>query len=500
MKITKRNFLKNSAVTALTFGSSSALTPVRAAPTEAPHVWDEEFDMVIIGAGGGGLMAAHYAQELGLKAVVLEKLQFVGGSSALCGGSISVANTLPQQEKGIEDSDELFVAEMLKVGKNKNDPALVEAHVKSIRKVFDFIYGTLGAKPDTIRAVSGMSVPRAHLYYPPSKLIQKIYNYVKDRQKVPFYFQCPAKRLIWQNGRISGVLAQKNGKPFYVKANKGVLIATGGFQYNKSLMAKYNPLMAKVTPAGGKGSTGDGLLMAQAYGADVLDTNYIKATFGYQRTSHPNSLHAYYMGSIIVNHSGERFVDESISYKLLSDAALGQPDDFTFQLFDEKVRREMSAQAKRFAEILDVDELKAGKDTPYCFCGQTIEEVAKKAGVDPERLKATVTQYNSDVEKGLDSQFGRSSLTSGYGKMKKIDTPPFFLYPSVPRCIATYCGVKIDPYARVIDVFGAPIPGLYACGEVTGGVHGAAYMTGTAFGKAFSFGRLAALNISKNNL
>ncbi|WP_460174851.1 FAD-dependent oxidoreductase [Turicimonas sp. TL08] len=297
---------------------------------------------------------------------------------------------------------------------------------------------------------------------------------------------------------MAGVLAERDGKPFYVQATKGVLIATGGFQYNKALMEKYNPLMAKVTPAGGAGSTGDGLLMAQAYGADVLDTNYIKATFGYQMTSHPNSLHAYYSGAIVVNHAGKRFVDESISYKLISDAALGQPDKFTFQLFDEKVRSEMGGMTKRFAEILDVPELKAGKDTPYCFAGQTLEEVATKAGVDPEGLQATVAQYNADVEKGKDSQFGRTSLTSGFGQMKKIETPPFFLYPSVPRCIATYCGIKIDPRARVIDVFGEPIPGLYACGEATGGVHGAAYMTGTAFGKAFSFGRLAALDIAKN--
>ena len=99
---------------------------------------------------------------------------------------------------------------------------------------------------------------------------------------------------------------------------------------------------------------------------------------------------------------------------------------------------------------------------------------------------------------GKDSVFGRDSLTSGFGKPLKIEKGPFFLYPTQPRCIATYCGLRIDANARVIDVFGEAIPGLYACGEATGVVHGAAYMTGTALGKAFSFGRLAALDIANS--
>lgn len=125
-----------------------------------------------------------------------------------------------------------------------------------------------------------MSVPRAHLYYPPSNLLTQIFKYVKDQQKVPFLFNTPANRLIWDGSRICGVKCQKSGKDYFIKANKGVIIASGGFQYSKELMEKYNPLMAKVTPAGCRGNTGDGLKMAQAYGADVMDTNYIKATFG----------------------------------------------------------------------------------------------------------------------------------------------------------------------------------------------------------------------------
>lgn len=490
--VSRRNLLKSSiALSALAAGAAHAT------PSKAPVKWDKSYDMVIIGAGGGGLMAAHYAAQAGLKAVVLEKMLFPGGSSALCGGSISVADTPYQRAKGVKDSNELFVQEMLKVGKNVNDPALVEAHVKSVKEVFNFIDNDLKLKAKSISAVSGMSVPRAHSYFPPSNLIQHLFDYVTKTQHVPVEFNTAAKRLVWDGDKICGVKAEQDGKEVFFEARKGVLIASGGFQYNKALMTKYNPLMAKVTPAGGAGNTGDGILMAQAYGADMLDTNYIKATFGYQLGSYPHSLHCYYTGAIVVNHDGKRFVDESISYKLISDAALQQPDKFTFQLFDDAIRRQRCKDYPRNAMVLDVKELNEGKDTDYCYCGQTLEEVAQKAGINVQNLVATIKQYNADAEKGKDSVFGRSSLTSGYGKLAKIEKPPFFLYPSVPRCIATYCGLKIDTAARVIDVFGEPIPGLYACGEATGGVHGAAYMTGTAFGKALSFGRIAALEIAK---
>jgi fumarate reductase flavoprotein subunit len=494
MNATRRTLLKTSVCSGFL---ALASTAARATPVPAPAKWDATYDIVIIGAGGGGLMAAHYAAENGLKPVVLEKLAFPGGSSAMCGGQLSIADTPIQREKGIKDSDELFKKEMIKVGQGKNVPELVDAHIASIHEVFDFIHNTLGARPKSVNAVSGMSVPRAHLYYPPSNLLTQIFKYVKDQQNVPFMFNTPAERLVWEDGRIAGVRAKSKDKEVFIRATKGVILASGGFQYSKELMEKYNPLMAKVTPAGCKGNTGDGLKMAQAYGADVLDTNYIKATFGYQLGSYPDSVHCYYAGAIIVNHAGKRFVDESKSYKLLSDAALAQPDEYTFQLFDENIRRRRIKEHPRNAMVLDNKDLNEGKDAPFCYCGKTLEEVAKKAGVDPEQLIATVKQYNADVEKsGVDSLFGRKSLTSGYGKLLKIEEGPFFLYPTKPRCIATYCGVRIDPHARVIDVFGEAIPGLYACGEVTGGVHGAAYMTGTALGKAFSFGRIAALDIA----
>ena len=491
--LNRRQFL--AAGTAAAAGALAV--PARAVPVKGPAKWDLSTDVVIIGAGGAGLGAAVTAvKDTSLKVIVLEKQPIVGGSSTICGGAWAVAGTEDQAAKGIKDSPELFFQDMMKTGKGRNNPELVKAYIATGKVFYDFITKELGVKRIGLSAVAGMSVPRAHEFHP-SDVVQALYNYVKER-KVNIMMNTAAERLVWdaQNECIGGVRAKRNGKTIFIQAKKAVLIASGGFARNPKLLEKFVPPMAKADAEGGLGNTGDGMLMAQAYGADVLDTQYIKATYGYRldKSYGPQTCHAYYGGAILINKDCKRFVNESLSYKLLADASLEQPGALSYEVFDEPVRqRRMKA---RFVEKGLLEPLNDGKEVPYCFRGNTIEEVAKKAGLDPKAVKETVDRYNANVAKGVDPDFGRTSLTSGFGKPEKIETAPFFIYPAKPRLIATYCGLKIDPRARVIDVYGEPIPHLYAAGEVTGGVHGAAYMSGTAWSKAYGFGRLAILDIA----
>ena len=469
----------------------------RATPVGMPNKWDETHDFVVIGAGSGGLAAAAYAKDAGLDVVVLEKLSFVGGSSLICGGAWATAGTDEQKAKGIEDSPEKYLEDMLATGQHQNDPELVKAMIASTRIAYEFVTKKIGVKPDTVDAASGMSVPRAH-HFVPANLIKGLYDDDKSTG-VPFLIHTAAERLVWdpETASIEGVRATSKGKTLWIRAKKGVLIASGGFSRNPKLLKKYNPLMAAVDPEGSPGNTGDGLLMAQAYGADVLDTQYIKATFGYRpdpKKYGPHTLHGYYEGAILVNGEGKRFVNESISYKLLSDAALKQKDVKAFEFFDEAVRVKMRDSTAKYRKLLG--PLDNGGEVEYCLRGNTVEEVAQKAGIDPKVLRATVDRYNDFARKGKDEDFGRTSLTSGYGKIFPLTEGPFYLYQAKPRLIATYCGLRIDPKARVIDVFGEPIPHLYACGEAIGGVHGAAYMSGSAVGKAIGFGRIAALEVA----
>jgi fumarate reductase flavoprotein subunit len=497
MQLNSRSFLKTSAVmttgaTAI-FGSSSAL----AMPNIAPEKYTESYDVVIIGAGGAGLAAACEAVDKKLSVLVLESQAAVGGSSTICGGAYSAADTYLQREKGIKDSNELFVKDMLKTGGYMNDEALVRAFVKESKEHFDWLVKQ-GVKPNVVTSASGMSVPRAH-GFKPSEVIQAMKNYaVKGGAKI--MVNTAAERLLYcpKTNRIVGVKAVRKGKEMTFEGKKGVLLAAGGFSRNPDMLAKYAPPMKRASTIAGLGTNGSGIKMALAYGADMIDTAYIKATYGFK--INPESIARdfsiiYYSGAIMVNSDGQRFVNESVSYKILGDRALEQKDGKSWLIFDEKMRKNAS-NGNNWDKVLwkPIDEGRT--DLDWLFVGNTIEEAAKKAGLDPAKVKATVDRYNANVDKGNDPDFGRNSLSSGFGKPTKIENGPFYVFPSVPVMIGTYCGLKINTNCQVIDVFGDVIPGLWAAGELVGGVHGAAYMTGTAFAKAQSFGRLAIRSIA----
>ena len=487
MTLSRRNLLKTAGL------SSLAFVPLSQASAAG---FDKEYDNVIIGAGGAGLAAACRAGELGLKAIVLEKTGIIGGSSVLCGGQFSTFGTDLQAKKGKKDTAELFFNDMMKTGKNMNDPKVVKAFVDMSKIQYDFLTKTLNVHPRGVMAASGMSVPRAHTFNPP-EVIKAMTKYARDKG-VEIVLNASAHRLVTDcaSGRVIGVKATINKKNVVLGANKGVILAAGGFSRNPQLLAKFNPIMAKADAIAGAGTQGDGILMAQAIGADTLDTTYIKASYGFKL--HPTIIQDMslitYSGAIMINKEGKRFTDESQSYKLQGDASLAQTDGYSYQLFDKNI---LDYDVKN--DTQGIEMMTALTNDPagqkWVYFGETLEEAAKKAGLDPKAVKETVEKYNRGIKESND-EFGRKSLTSGFGKPVPIEKGPFYIMPTTAALIGTYCGLKINEKAQVINVFNEVIPALYAVGELTGGVHGAAYMTGTAFGKAICFGRIAVDSIA----
>lgn len=446
-------------------------------------------DVIIVGAGGAGLAAAVEATSRHAQVIVLEKMPYVGGSSVICGGALAFAGTDMQKALGIQDSAKVLYDDLMKVGQYVNDPAIVQAYVDNQLDTYYWLKN-LGVQFTNISAASGMSVPRAHNANP-AALIGRLYQAAKD-QGAKILLKVAGKRLIQdpQTGRVTGVVAEKDGKEVVFYARKGVILATGGFAKNTELLAQFVPSMVKAQAICGAGCTGDGLKMAWALGAGIKDMPYIKATFGVHPQAKSFSDYfslAMYHGAIIVNKNAKRFVNESISYKLLADAAFQQPDGIGYQVYDAKIRQDAMKDPLCAIESLESKGL--------VFKGETLKEAAEKAGLPADALEATVKEYNEYAERGQDLQFGRTSLTSGFGKLVKIETPPFYIYPSTGALLGTYGGITINAKAQVLNVFGEVIPGLYAAGEITGGMHGAAYMTGTAFGKALVFGRIAAKSV-----
>ena len=484
-KISRRSILKGAAAAAVagmvTFSMKEASAAV------APDKWDEETDILVIGAGGAGFAAALEAANSGANVIILEKLAYTGGSSTICGGALTFAGTDLQAEKDVKDSNELLYKDFMAVGENANIPELVKTYVDNQLETYQWLKD-LGIKFSRLAASSGMSVPRAH-YNPPAEVL-KAMSSAGEAKGVKLVLNTAAQKLAIdpKTGTIKGVIAVQGKKTITYGAKKAVILTSGGFSLNKELLAKFVPPMAKAKAIVGLGSDGDGLKMAWSCGADIQDMPYIKATFGFNlnpKTIAKDYVTGYYLGAILVNKQGKRFVNESISYKLVGDAALVQTDGIGYQVFDQTVCDEATKLYKdRMENLLKGDIVSA----------PTLAEAAKLAGVDEAALEATVKEYNENVAKGEDPQFNRTSLTSGYGKPSQIKTAPFYIFPATAAILGTYGGILINTKAQVIDIYGDPIPGLYAAGEITGGLHGAAYMTGTAFGKAIIFGRIAAKN------
>ena len=457
-----------------------------------------ETDVLVIGGGLAGLCAAIEAAadgtEAGAEVMLLEKLNACGGSSVLSGGLIAFSGTDMQQAAGISDSDTQLYDDLRRAGWQQNVEALVRTYVANQMSAYEWLK-RLGTTFLSVELAAGHSQPRAHSLRA-MDFMALMEQRARDTGKVKIVFNAAAHRLLRAcgNGRVEGVTATIDGKATQIRARRGVVLAAGGFARNAEMVNLFVPHQARCVVYCGAGCDGDGVRMAWALGAGLRDVVHIKGTFGF----HPDtgktagrdwSKHSVYRGAILVNTQAQRYVDESKSYKLLGDAVLTQPGAMSFQIFDQGVMDTSSDTAPlfKFKEALALGRL---------LSEPTLEALATRIGIDAAALIATVARYNGFVRSGKDEDFARTGLSTGYGELVELKRGPWYAYPSTSGLIATYCGITVDTESRVIDVFGEPIAGLYAAGEMTGGFHGVAYMTGSSLGKCVIFGRIAGRNAS----
>ena len=447
-----------------------------------------EADVVVVGGGIAGFVAALEVATAGGKVVLLEKLAEIGGSTARSGGCFAFAGTDLQRAHGIPDSADLLFRDLREVGQDENDEALVRLYADNQLDAYAWLRARGAGFSPAIEASSGQSVPRVHTT-DPADLVRRLAALCRGTGRVELLRETAARRLVRDtaSGRVTTVLAGRNGEAWEVKASRGVVLCSGGFSRNRALIHRFVPHYDAALVNGGVGNTGDGLLMAWQIGADFRDMAYIKGTFGKHPTDETNdhSCACVYKGAIAVNQDGRRFVNESLSYKLLGDACLQQPYASAFQIFDQDIFESGDNRVR----ILDFE--RRLEDGLMLQAG-SLEELARAIEVPAEALAATVARYNSYVDAGDDPEFGRRHLVHHHGALRRIERPPFYAYPSTTVVFGTYCGLRVDTAMRVIDVFDDAIDGLFAAGEVVGGFHGAAYMTGSALGKAVIFARAAA--------
>lgn len=444
-----------------------------------------EYDLVVIGAGIAGLTAAAYAAEGGARVALVEKTGAIGGSSAMSGGWFAFFGTDEQRQEGAEDSRELFFEDLWTIGEGLNDRALLDRYLDRQAATYEWMKDN-GVEFLEIDLSSGQSARRSHLTRIKDVLGELHRRF--DGAGQDTYFATHAERLITESGRVVGVEVISSERRIELRARYGVLIATGGFTRSEQMLKTFAPEQLRAIPFGGLGNTGDGLRMAWKLGAGMADMSFVSGTYG----SHPDTagsvhelLTAYYLGAVIVNREGERFIDESTSYKILGRAVLDQTDGLGFEIFDSDVR----AMSHPGVPLKDMEML---EELGHLHHADTIEELAELVGIDPGNLVATIDRYNRAVDGEIADDVGRTSLCNGVGDLRRIDAPPYYAYPAKSLMTTTYCGITINTAGEVVDVDGDVIPGLYAAGEVTGGFHGAAYMTGTSLGKGAVFGHLIA--------
>lgn len=451
-------------------------------------------DLVVAGGGLAGHCAALEAAERGASVVLLEKREIYGGSTVYSSGSFAFAGTQAQRDAGIDDSPEKITQDIVSASGGLADPALVDLYVTRQADTYAWLkeHG-VGFHPVSLSSNQG--VPRTHAT-DPWQLMRALHESVQRDERIAYLDNAAIHELqVSGSGRVEGVKIECNGKEHLIRARRGVVLATGGFSRNTDLIAKFTPYLKQAMKLGGSGNTGDGLLLAWKLGADLVDMAYVSGTFGISLNNYPDTRIddidepllrlAIYRGGIAVNLRAERFADESISYKKLGELCLAQPQAVGFQVWDQSIM-------ERSAPAPNSTDFKMAYEKGLVKSADTLEALAATVGLDPSRFAETVRRYNADVKEGQDTVFGRASLGKGYGKPIPLERPPFYIYPCTTAILSTYCGVRVNADMQVLDVFGKPLAGLFAAGEIVGGFHGSGYMSGSSLSKSAIFGRVAA--------
>ena len=456
--------------------------PAAEAAEEAPAEKTEvelECDVLVVGAGGAGLTAAVRATQEGADVLVLEKMAMVGGNSLRAEGGMNAADTKYEEALGLTDSTvENYIEDTLRLGHYLADPDLVRTLAENGAEAVDWL-DSIGAPLPEVEATGGAQ-GRKYLHKPEGGL--PVGEYLVDKLKhqieelgVNVMLNTRATEILMEDGKAVGVKAEDAEHLYTVKA-KAVVLATGGFGANFELMASFDPSLANAVTTNHAGATGDGILMAEAIGAATVDMEQIQL--------HPTVIQSNGLlvseslrshGAILVNAEGKRFVNDMDGRDVVSQAELKQTGAYAFIIFDQKLVDEV-ALTKKFI---------AGG---YTMTGETYEELAKAMGMDEEAAQnfvQTMETWNASVAEGEDKEFGRKGVD------QDLSVAPFYAIKIAPGIHHTMGGIKINTEAQVISTEGEVIPGLFACGETTGGIHGGNRVGGNAVADFTIFGRIA---------
>ena len=481
-------------------------------------------DVVVIGAGGAGMTAAMTAADAGQKVVILESQAMVGGNSARATGGMNAAKTVYQDENefdqaaGVEktlataaekyadnetitalaktvseqwaayqanptgyfDSVELMELDTMVGGKGINNPELVKTLCEGTADAIDWLDEN-GITLHNVSSFGGASVKRIHRPVNEEGKVVSVGAYMIpllqencEKRGIDIVLNTTVDTILTDaNGAAVGVSGtDKDGNTVVVNA-KSVILATGGFGANLDMVTQYKPELAGFMTTNAAGAQGQGIEMATAIGAGTVDMDQIQI----HPTVEANTAALITEGlrgdgAILINANGERFIDEVGTRDVVSAAEIAQPGSYSWLIVD---------QAMVDASSVIQGYIKKG----YTKTGATYEELAKELDVDPAAFANTMETWNGYVEAKNDPDFGRTSFAN------PLNNGPYYAIKVTAGVHHTMGGVTINSATEVLKEDGTVIPGLFAAGEVTGGVHGANRLGGTAVADFVVFGRIA---------
>ena len=443
---------------------------------------DGTCDIVVIGAGGAGLSAAVAAAETAgsLKIIVLEKQHIIGGNTNSSTGGINAAETDIQKGLGIEDSKQLFYDDIMKGGKYENIPSLVQNFVEHAPVTISWLTG-LGADLSDVGLMGGSSVKRTHRPQGGTAIgphLMKVLNNATSNKNIEIRTSNKVLDLLSAvDGSVTGVKVQNADGSTYQLTAKAVIIATGGFGANLEMVTSLQPSLKGFATLNHPGATGDAFAWMTAIGGATIQMANIQIHPTAEATNHILITEAVRgNGAILVNHESKRFCNEMDTRDVVSAAILAQTKGEAFLVFDQGVRKSL-VSIETYANQHLLKE------------GSTVAELAETISIPAADLEATLNRYNAQQKAGIDEDFGRSAAQM----TAALEIAPYYAVCVTPAIHHTMGGLSVNTSTQVLKADGTPISGLYAAGEVTGGLHGANRLGGNGVADIVVNGRLAGI-------
>ncbi|MEX1302815.1 MAG: flavocytochrome c [Desulfotignum sp.] len=465
--------------------------------------WDDHIDVVIIGSGAAGLSAAVEARVAGASVKVFEKMPLMGGNTRISDGGLSAPANFMQKQLGVSDSSELFYDDILRAGQGLNHPDLVRRFARQASDAIDWIR-SLGVRyTGRLDQFGGHSVPRTvTIEHNAGHAIVKALKKRLDQLDVPIHLHHTLDHLIIDsNGRVSGVrlTTRTPASPNHpetdsgirpdnirhIRANRAVVLATGGFGSDVAFRTCQAPrLDDTIDTTNHKGATAEGLIAALEIHAMPIHLSWIQLgpwgcadETGYGKGARFASYSVFPAGILVDPATGARIVNEWADRRHRSEAILSAGHACIGIVDHKGAQKEVNSLTSC---------LKTGKIREFA----TLSDLGAAFNMPAGGLEKTVADYNQWAVQSDPDRFGKQPKKDVF----LLETPPFYAIRLWPKVHYTPGGLQIDTHARVMDLSHRPIPGLFAAGEVTGGIHGAGRLGGCALSECIVFGRIAGRN------